>query len=68
MMIFKIHHQIVEVSGATEVLQLNATQEPGAHTALNSQLVQPPATGTHFFLSLSATGTAYWHRPPTAPP
>ena len=44
MMIFKTHHQIVELSGATEVLQLN-----GAHTASNSQHVQPPATGARLF-------------------
>ena len=31
MMIFKIHHQIVEVSGATEVLQLNDTRTRGSH-------------------------------------
>ena len=31
MMIFKIHHQIVKVSGATEVLQLNDTRTRGSH-------------------------------------
>ena len=30
MMICKIHHQIVEVSGATEVLQLNVTRTRGS--------------------------------------
>ena len=60
MMLFKIHHQIVEVSGATEA--------PGAHTASNNHLVQLPSTGTHSFTALSATGTAYRHRSPTAPP
>ena len=31
MMLFKIHHQIVEVSGATEVLQLNDSRTRGSH-------------------------------------
>ena len=31
MMIFKIHHQIVKVSAATEVLQLNDTRTRGSH-------------------------------------
>ena len=31
MMIFKIHHQIVEVSGATIVLQLNVIRTRGSH-------------------------------------
>ena len=31
MMLFKIHHQIVEVSGATEALQLNDSRTRGSH-------------------------------------
>ena len=63
MMISKIH-QIVEVSGTTEVLQLNDTRTRGSHGFKQSTCAITSYRDS--FRTLSATGTAYRHRPPTA--
>ena len=60
MMIFKIHHQIVEVSGATEVLQLNDTRTRGSH-----HFKQSTCAATSYRDSLFPRTISDWNRLPT---
>ena len=60
MMIFKIHNQIVEVSGATEELQLNDTRTSGSHRFKQSTCATPSYRDSFFPRTISD-----WNRLPT---
>ena len=60
MMIFKIHHQIAQVSGTTEILQLNDTRTRGSH-----HFKQPTCATTSYRDSLSPRTISDWNHLPT---
>ena len=60
MMIFKIHHQIVKVSGATDVLQLNDTRTRGSH-----RFKQSTCATTSYRDSFFPRTIGDWNRLPT---
>ena len=60
MMLFKIHHQIVEVSGATEALQLNDSRTRGSHRFKQSSGATTVYRDSFFHRTISD-----WNRLPT---